>query len=56
MQNVVQTEEKPDAGLLWWLGICLSMQGTQVQPLIGEDSTCQGEVEGGVQDELGIGV
>ena len=30
--------------VIQWLRICLPMQGTWVQPLVWEDSTCHGEL------------
>ena len=30
--------------VVWWLGICLPLQRTQVRSLVQEDSTCHGQL------------
>ena len=46
LKNIKLKKEKNTtrgtALVVWWLRICLAMQGTRVQSLVGEDPTCRG--------------
>ena len=45
LKNIKLKKKTQSGELPWWLRICLAMQGTRVQSLVGEDPTCRGVTE-----------